>query len=64
MAVTANDSKSREKVYGAVFQGPDAAGAAVKAYDAMPSTAKTMPVYDSQGTVIGYVALYTNADLS
>ena len=64
MAVTANDSKSREKVYTAVFQGPDAAIAEVTVTGSMPDTTKTMPIYDSKGNILGHVALYANADLS
>lgn len=64
MAVTANDSKSREKIYAAVFQGPDNATADVTATASMPDTTMTVPVYDSAGNVLGHMALYANADLS
>ena len=65
MAVTAKDSKSREKVYEAIFQGPGAAVAAVvDPATTLADTTKSMPVYDDSGTIIGYVALFANATLT
>lgn len=31
---------------------------------AMPNTTKSVAVYDENGTVLGYVALYANGDLT
>ena len=65
MTVTAKDSKSREKIYDAVFQGPDAATAVVvDPATSMADTTHSMPVYDSAGTIIGHVAIFANATLA
>lgn len=60
MTVTANDSKSREKIYDAVFQGPDAATAIVEPTATMPDTTHKVPVYTSDGSLLGYVAVYAD----
>lgn len=31
---------------------------------AMPDTAASLPVYDENGNILGYIALYGNADLT
>lgn len=38
--------------------------AVVKAYTAMPNTAKTIKIVDENGVVVGYTPLYTNANLT
>jgi len=62
-----SDSKARAKLYAHIRKVTALASeetAAVKATGAMPSTTSTVPVYDEDGNVLGYVALYANADLS
>lgn len=47
-----------------LLAGPDMVTAQVTATGAMPSTTNTMPVYDKDGAILGYVALYANVDLT
>ena len=47
-----------------LLAGPDNLSAAVVATGAMPSTTNTMPVYDKDGNILGYVALYAHVDLT
>ena len=47
-----------------LLAGPDNIAAEVVATAAMPATTHTMPVYDKDGTILGYVALYENVDLT
>ena len=64
MTVTGKSSKNRENVFKAAFQGPDMATAQVTVTGSMPATTITVPVYDSNGTILGYMALYANATLT
>lgn len=47
-----------------LLAGPDNLAAQVTATAAMPSTTNTMPVYDKDGNILGYVAIYANVDLT
>ena len=47
-----------------ILAGPDNLTAAIVATGAMPSTTNSMPVYDKDGAILGYVALYATASLT
>jgi len=66
----AGDTLSREKVYDKLFGVyiDDSIAAeravAIVATGSMPSTTDTIPVRDSDGTILGYLAVYANVDLT
>lgn len=33
-------------------------------YTSMPDTTGSLPIYDESGKILGYIALYSNADLT
>ena len=47
-----------------LLSGPDNLTAATIATAAMPTTTNSMPVYDKDGNILGYVALYATASLT
>ena len=47
-----------------MLAGPDNLTVATIATAAMPTTTNSMPVYDKDGNILGYVALYATASLT
>ena len=47
-----------------MLAGPDNLTVATVATAAMPITTNSMPIYDKDGNILGYIALYANASLT
>lgn len=47
-----------------LLAGPENLTVATIAAAAMPTTTNSMPIYDKDGNILGYVALFANAGLT